>query len=72
MGVSLEESLRDLRVTPGPAGDDETVRCFLGQSGHSLIVMVERGLDLVILLDEFFLLWTRESGRLQPRKPMFN
>ena len=71
-GLSLEESLEVLRVTQGPSGDDETIRCYLGQTGHPLSVMVERGLALDILLDEFFRVWTVKCGRTQSRKPFFN
>ena len=60
--MSLEKSIEVLRVTPGPAGDDETIRCFLGQSGHPLSVMVKRGLALDILLEEFFKIWTVKCG----------
>ena len=60
-GVSLEESLRILHVTPDPAWENETVRRFQGQSGPTYMVLVERGLALDILLEEFFPLWTKQS-----------
>ena len=71
-GLSLESSLRHLRRVEGPSGDAETVCNFLGQTSTPIHGLIERGLALDILLDEFFLMWTTVSGRQVSRKPIFN
>ena len=71
-GQSLESSLLSHRRILGPSGDAETVRNFLGQSLTPVQGLVERGLALDILLDEFFLVWTTVSGKPVSRTPVFN
>ena len=70
--ISLETSLEMLRKSPGEAGDEECIRNFLGKPGMQLRELVDRGLALDILLDEFFLMWSNKSGKTIDRRVFFN
>ena len=70
--ISLETSLDMLRKSPGEAGDKECIRNFLGKPGMPLRELVDRGLALDILLDEFFLKWSNKSGKTINRRVFFN
>ena len=53
------------RRISGPSGDAKTVRNFLGQSLTPVLQgLMEGGLALDILLDEFFLVWTTQSSTM--------
>ena len=61
-----------LRKSHGEAGDEECIRNFLGKPGMQLRELVDRGLALDILLDEFFLMWSNKSGKTIDRRVFFN
>ena len=69
-GVSLDRVLAELRISS--SDDAECVRRFLGQSSHTCKELMERGLALDILLDEFFLEWSKASGKTFKKNPGFN
>ena len=69
-GVSLDRVLADL--SKSSSDDAECAWRFLGQSSHTCKELMEQGLVLDILLDEFFLEWSRASGKTFKKNPGFN
>ena len=65
--------LRGLRLEhPGTTSED-VLRVYLGQGhGVSRKQYIERGLALDILVDNFFLIWSKRVPQVGERGPVFN
>ena len=73
--TSLETMLRELRHEHPGSTSEDLLRVHLGQgmeSPGSNTLSLELGLALDIMVDNFFLLWSKMVPRMGQRGPVFN
>ena len=62
--ISLTAAMESVQARNGGVSDEEALRMFLGQEcGFSRLDMVDFGLALDILVDCFFMEWSKSRGR---------